>query len=675
MNRALLLAATCALALVLSTATATGVDSQAPKGAADYWLPNEQWVNLLWLPYDEGRLYQLLGHDRGYVFRWVRTERTLAQLGRRRGWTVDRLADALVAPRRDELTKRKFAMVRRRAERTLTQGHLGQHLLFHALHQTAIPTRATRIFGTRTREEFLKLRRAELSPLQIGELNGRTRVEMTRGAIRALEDATALGVREGTLTRKQAGVMLERQVRSVPRWLGQSRYNGPSGGNRPLPWGDFAKHPTISANGSVVIWDAYRATTAEAERLGEIHVRGEDLGTGRTFGVSPGRRDPRRPRSAYNSVISGDGRTVAFESSESTYPLAKRVGQMTVFVRDLDSGAIDQVSHDHRPPNAPSRTAFNPSLSEDGRVVVFEATDAGEGGQPSHNAVWAVVRGGGLERFVAHGSIGAAYLPEVSGDGRTVVYTSATEGANGATQVFATDLRNGRIVMVARASGVHGAPADSDAYDPSVSRDGRLVAFVSRARNLGAAEPGRAAVYVRDLRTSRTEQVNGSVADRNAASPVISPTGRFVAFLSREGRPDGSLEGLRSRLWLYDRETHRTTLVSRADGRDGAIASGYNSEPSISADGTRVAFTSTAGNLSEHKPADLPGVFVRDLSAGTTKLLSSHARRRGDYAQPTLLERARRLDHQTKLGLAVAGLLTVALCLAAALLVRRTRPA
>jgi len=646
--------------LLAAAAPAPAQDSLAPKGAPKQWLPNEQWVNLIWLPYDEARLYELLGHDRGYVFRWVRDEKTLAQLAAKRGWSVDRLADALVAPRRARLTGRQYAAVRERAERTLTQGHLAQHLLFHGLHQTAIPERATHIFGTRSRETFLRLRRAELSPLQIGELNGRTRVDMTHGALRALREAAELGVREGTLTRAQAAVMLERQLRQIPRWLGQNRYNGPSGGrNRELAAGDFAKHPTISADGRTVVWDAYRATISEAERLGEIHVRGARLDSGGRFGVSPGRPDPRRPRSAYNCVLSANGHAVAFESSESTYPLAKRVGQMTVMVRDLHSGRIDKVSHAHRPQGAPTRTAFNPSLSADGRIVAFEATDSGKPGAPSHNGLWVVDRRRDSETLVADGSIGAAYLPELSGDGGTVVYTSAQAGSDGFTRVFARDLRRRVTRLVSRAAGRAGAPADADAYEPAVSRDGAAIAFVSRARNLGGRADGRSAIYVRDQRSGSTALVSGAVASRNVGSPALSPDGRFVAFLAREGRPDGTVEGLRSSLWLHDRRTGKTTPVSRADG--------YNSEPAVSADGRRVAFTSTSGSLSDRKPAGLPGVFVRDVAAGTTTLLSSHRPRRGAHRTESLsvLARLRRLDTELKAVLGIGGLLLVGACGAA----------
>ena len=608
------------LAMLVAAPAAAAQDSLAPPGAPKHWLPDEQWVSLQWLPFDEQRLYALLGQDRGDAFRWTRDEKTLAALAARTGWSVDGLADALVAPRRVELDPERFAAIRERTERVLTQGHLGQHLLFHSLHQTAIPDRASEIFGTRTDDEFLRLRRAELSPLTIGEINGRTRVDMARGSIDALRDAARLGVDEGGLAPQQAEVMLDRQLRAVPRWLAQSRYNGPSAGRGDLrPAADFARHPSLSADGSTVVWDAYRARVREAERRGEIHVRGADLDTGRRFAVSVGRRDPRRPRSAYNSVLSTNGRVVAFETSESTYPLAKRVGQMTVRVGDLATGSVDAVSHEHNAPGAPTRTAFNPSLSSDGRVVAFEATDAGRDGRPSRNGLWVVDRRARHQRLLAADSVGTAYLPKVSGNGRRVVYTSTAGDADGFTRVYVRDIEAGRARLV--------ASAEADVYDPVVSHNGRVVAFVSRAEELAGPTRGRTAVFVRDLRTPSVERVSPP-ASNDVGPPTISRTGRFIAYLEREGRPDGTLAGLRSNLWLHDRRTGRTVLVSRANGRHGRPADGYNSEPSVSADGRRIAFTSTAGNLARIKPAGVPGVFVRDLDAGTTTLLSTHRPRR-----------------------------------------------
>jgi asparagine synthase (glutamine-hydrolysing) len=412
--RRLLALATCVLlgAVLAAAPAAQAQDSLAPEGAEPHWLPDEEWVNLLWLPFDEEDLYRLLRTDRGAVFRWVRidADNSLAQIANRKGWKVDALARRLAAERSGGASARTRRIVASRARRVLTQPHLSQHLLFHALHQTAIGEDAPRIFGVRRSEDFFDLRRAEVSPLQIGELHGRTRVTMTRRCVEVLRAAASRAVRSGAMSRLQADILLDRQLRQIPRWLGQNRYNGPTGGrNRPKAPPPTTPPPRAQRGRDEARVGRLRTTISEAEQLGEIHVAGWDLGAARAFGASPPEeRGSRRPTSYYNSVLSADGTTVAFESAESTYPLAKRVGQMTILVRDLRTGRLERVSHVGRPKGARgSRTAFNPTLSADGRLVAFEATDAGT---PSRNGVWLYDRATRTQRLVEEERAGAAYL-------------------------------------------------------------------------------------------------------------------------------------------------------------------------------------------------------------------------------------------------------------------------
>ncbi|MDQ3677014.1 MAG: hypothetical protein M3401_09460, partial [Actinomycetota bacterium] len=81
-------------------------DSEAPATAPAHWLPPEDWVYNHWLPYDEGRLYELLGVTRGEIWRQLRDDRhNLAQLAARNGWPdPTKLAAALVAPRAGEVS-------------------------------------------------------------------------------------------------------------------------------------------------------------------------------------------------------------------------------------------------------------------------------------------------------------------------------------------------------------------------------------------------------------------------------------------------------------------------------------------------------------------------------------------------------------------------------------------
>ena len=183
----------------------------------------------------------------------------------------------------------ELAVLRARALRTLTQGHLSQHLIFHSLHQTALIDRARWIFGIRPRD-FVNLRRGDISPLEIARLNGHDAVLVRRRAVATLRSMARRGVRGGDVSRRQAATLLGRQLRQLPRWLGQRRNNGPPSLAAPgvpaLPDADFANHPSISADGQRVAWDAYRAKIPEARRMGEIRIIVADTRNGRRVEAS-----------------------------------------------------------------------------------------------------------------------------------------------------------------------------------------------------------------------------------------------------------------------------------------------------------------------------------------------------------------------------------------------------
>jgi Tol biopolymer transport system component len=101
----------------------------------------------------------------------------------------------------------------------------------------------------------------------------------------------------------------------------------------------------------------------------------------------------------------------------------------------------------------------------------------------------------------------------------------------------------------------------------------------------------------------------------SASEPSLSADGKRVAFTAR------GAGGVTS-VYLRDLATGQTTLVSRATGAVGPPAMGASEHPSLSADGTRVAFTSDAWNLSASKCNPARGIFVRDLNEHTTTLVS-----------------------------------------------------
>jgi AraC-like DNA-binding protein len=213
-----------ALAAVVVWAVPTGAhDSRAPRNAHHHWLPNEVWSHKHWVPYDEADLYAALGIDTRTLFEWLADDhRTVAQLARRRGVDPKTLAKRLMAPRRASLTKTEYRVLLDRAERTITEGHLAQHVFFHVFHGSHLNGHETghivALFGV-DRATWNRLRQKGLSPFKIARRNGKSTEAVREHVIQSLRDESARGVREKATTQAQADRMLARQLRVVECWL------------------------------------------------------------------------------------------------------------------------------------------------------------------------------------------------------------------------------------------------------------------------------------------------------------------------------------------------------------------------------------------------------------------------------------------------------------------------
>ena len=193
------------------------------------------------------------------------------------------------------------------------------------------------------------------------------------------------------------------------------------------------------------------------------------------------------------------------------------------------------------------------------------------------------------------------------------------------------DLQTNTTTLVSRA-GDAAAPRRRRLVRPSISADGRFVAF-----DVGRRQPERPSdndgvcdVFVRDLQTGATTYVSraGGAArgDGDSFSPSISADGRFVAFGSDATNLSADDDDASPDVFVRDLQASTTTLVSRAGGATGAPGDDDSGEPSISADGRFVAFSSPANNLSAEDDDDFENVFVRDVLGDPTPLLRRHRR-------------------------------------------------
>jgi Tol biopolymer transport system component len=170
-----------------------------------------------------------------------------------------------------------------------------------------------------------------------------------------------------------------------------------------------------------------------------------------------------------------------------------------------------------------------------------------------------------------------------------------------------------------------GAEGNADSSTVSTSADGQVVAFISLASNLVAGDTnGTWDVFVHDRSTGVTERVSvdssGGEADDWSDEPSISADGRFVAFLSLASNLVANDTNGVYDIFVHDRVTGVTERVSVDSS--GTQANGLSSGPSISPDGSVVAFGSDATNLVAGDTNGLTDIFVHDRATGVTERVS-----------------------------------------------------
>jgi len=374
-------------------------------------------------------------------------------------------------------------------------------------------------------------------------------------------------------------------------------------------------------------------------------------GPGATTRVSVGAGNTQGDGRSFIPALSADGRYAAFYSDASNLVAGDTNGARDAFVRDLQTGETTRVSISSSGGEA-NGDSFAPAISSDGRYVAFasSASNLVDGDTNDANDVFVRDRQSNTTARVSVGfdgsqANGGSDQPSLSGDGRLVAFTSAatniTSGdANGNRDAFVYDRQTGTAVNISVDSA--GTQADLDSFTPMLSANGRFVAYTSFADNLIPDDLNEGSdVFVRDLQANTTERVSEYTGhyegEGDSLRPSISADGRYVAFDSDDwnlvwGDTNDDFD-----VFVNDRATTVTTRLSIDDS--GTQSSGASNRPSISADGRYVAFYSEASNL---VPGDTNGatdVFVHDQRSGATKRISvgsSGAEANGDSVRPAL---------------------------------------
>ncbi len=350
-------------------------------------------------------------------------------------------------------------------------------------------------------------------------------------------------------------------------------------------------NPVLSADGRYVAFESNAANLSGEDNDAFRDVFLRDTQTGAITLVS--RRSAAEGGTGGNDVsevhgISADGRYVAFSSDADNLSASDDNAHRNVFVRDTATATTILVSRQ-------------------------SAGDGGDGGDGQ--AGFASMSADG--RYVAFGSSSS---------------NLAADDDNGETDIFVRDLQTNTTTLVSRRSALSGnGPANDSSFNADISADGRYVAFESSADNLSTIDDNAVFnVFVRDLQTGSVRVVSrrsaggpdgGDGGNGHSRHPSLSADGRYVAFDSEADNLSDEDDNAVVNVFVRDLELDTTTLGSRQSGA-GAGADGDSEYAVLSPDARLLAFDSEADNLSTDDNGNVQDVFVRDLQTGIVALVS-----------------------------------------------------
>ena len=345
-------------------------------------------------------------------------------------------------------------------------------------------------------------------------------------------------------------------------------------------------------------------------------------------------------------VLSGDGSVLVFHSlAPDLVPgIFDGNGVSDVFTyrtADQTLGVASLAAFQNLPPG----DSFSTSVSADGTYTVFTSTAANlvpnqataNSGQnvflydQQTAAITLVNHVPGLANTTGDGGIPFTFgqrplrteLPVISADGSTIAFVSTDDnlvpgepqatGFSFQDSVYLYDVPSGTVRLVNHAAGNDAVPI-LFAQEPAVSKDGRYVAYLLGFSPVGSAgDEGAVALYDSVLDTTTLITPLDSTNHGTATEPSISDDGRFVSYLNQ------------GNVYVFDRTTGQSTLVSHDAASPSTPANGASSAPVISHDGSAIAFASAATDLvSNQVPSAFTNVFVyQNDGSGTVSLVSS----------------------------------------------------
>jgi Tol biopolymer transport system component len=404
----------------------------------------------------------------------------------------------------------------------------------------------------------------------------------------------------------------------------------------------------ISNDGRYVVYESIATNLVPGTPTVMNRIYLFDTTTQKTVCVTPYANAP-----SIDPVISADGRFIAYSTRSTPYSNGDTNNTYDIYLADRDrdgNGIFDEDLYEFYFPEWISVTssgsvshgaAVAPSISDDGSRVLFLslASDLVAG---DNNASWDAFlrdRSAGTTTRVDVSTAGVEAVSgcmecDLSGDGNTAVFESSSNNLvagdnNKVSDVFLRDLTAGTTTRIS--FGINGQESDgnSTVVQHCVSRDGTRVALSSYADNLDSRDGrGGSDVFVYDRNQSAITMVdfntNGFQADGDCGATTISADGTKVAF---SGWADNLAAGDTNYVNdAFVRDTVAATTTCLSTSYSGGTGDGESDFAVLTGDGTKAAFSSFADNLVNNGwRGGKRSVYFADLGAVTVGYVSAVA--------------------------------------------------
>jgi flagellin len=339
-----------------------------------------------------------------------------------------------------------------------------------------------------------------------------------------------------------------------------------------------AIEPQISGNGRYITFTSQATNLDAFNDPGVKDVFRHDIVTGETLLISKSSGGVGGNGESIKSSVSDDGRYIAFASMSTNLSLDDADSGLDIFLHDVQT----------------SQT-----------TLISKATDG--------------TKGQGLSTF-----------PQISGDGRFVVFSSISNNlvagdTNNSYDVFLHNVQTGQTTLISKAT--DGTIGNDDSTVAGISDDGRYIVFQSSANNLdiGVGDTnGVSDIFLHDTQTGTTNLISkaddGSLSNGYSLPAKISDDGNFVVYSSDANNlVAGDTNGLRD-VFLYDVAADTTARISKAD--DGTQGDGWSHAANINSDGRYIAFSSNSSNLVPPGDDGIWDVFLYDTQLGQMTRMS-----------------------------------------------------